>query len=320
MVEKRFYWLKLDEGFFRQKEIKKLRKLAGGDTFTIIYLKLLLRSLENNGVLYYEGIEPTFAEELALDIDEDEENVNVTLNYLQSRGILIEKSKDEVLLITCAEMTGSESDSARRMRNKRIRDEAIEKKAIECSERHNVTDDRNKVTDERHNVQSCDSNVRKCYTEKEKELEKELDIETEKKREKEVDTENKKHIVGKPDCPRPDYTEIIDYLNRKAGTAYKATTKKTQSCINARLAEGFTVDDFKIVIDKKVIEWTGTEWEKFLRPETLFGTKFESYLNATVRNTTRQGRKETYSQSGQPGRLDWIDNIDWSDIDDNQGI
>ena len=72
---------------------------------------------------------------------------------------------------------------------------------------------------------------------------------------------------------------IVEYLNEQAGTRYKPTTKKTQTLIKARLREGFTVDDFKTVINNKVKEWKGSEWEKFLRPETLFGTKFESYLN-----------------------------------------
>ena len=83
------------------------------------------------------------------------------------------------------------------------------------------------------------------------------------------------------------YKYIVDYLNQKAGTSYKASTKKTKSCIHARLEEGFTQDDFITVIDKKCSEWLGTEWEKFLRPETLFGTKFESYLNANVRPKTK---------------------------------
>ena len=75
------------------------------------------------------------------------------------------------------------------------------------------------------------------------------------------------------------YSRVIEYLNSKAGTFYKSTTKSTQSHINARLTEGFSEDDFIKVIDKKVKEWKGTKWEKFLRPETLFSTKFESYLN-----------------------------------------
>ena len=75
------------------------------------------------------------------------------------------------------------------------------------------------------------------------------------------------------------YAEIVDYLNHKAGTSYRSTSKDTQKHIRARLKEKFTVEDFYRVIDKKTKEWKGTEMEKFLRPGTLFGTKFESYLN-----------------------------------------
>lgn len=83
------------------------------------------------------------------------------------------------------------------------------------------------------------------------------------------------------------YKYIIDRLNEKAGTNYRATGKATQSHINARLAEGFTVEDFFTVINKKCAEWKGTDFEKYLRPETLFGTKFESYLNTptSIRKT-----------------------------------
>lgn len=87
------------------------------------------------------------------------------------------------------------------------------------------------------------------------------------------------------------YKSIISYLNEKAGTNYKPTTAKTKTAIKARLAEGFTVDDFKTVIDKKCAEWIGdVKMEKYLRPETLFGTKFEGYLNAKVsKQQTRIG-------------------------------
>ena len=87
------------------------------------------------------------------------------------------------------------------------------------------------------------------------------------------------------------YKSIISYLNEKAGTNYKPTTAKTKTAIKARIAEGFTVDDFKTVIDKKCSEWIGDDkMEKYLRPETLFGTKFEGYLNAKVsKQQTRVG-------------------------------
>lgn len=85
---KRYYWLKLQNDFFSSKRIKKLRKLAGGDTYTIIYLKMQLLALKKDGQLEYTGLEDTFAEEIALDIDESPEDVQVTINYLLSCGLM----------------------------------------------------------------------------------------------------------------------------------------------------------------------------------------------------------------------------------------
>ena len=83
------------------------------------------------------------------------------------------------------------------------------------------------------------------------------------------------------------YREITSYLNEKAKTNYKPTTRKTIDLIKARINEGFSVDDFKIVIDKKCNDWLDDkEMSKYLRPETLFGTKFESYLNQPAKKMT----------------------------------
>ena len=81
------------------------------------------------------------------------------------------------------------------------------------------------------------------------------------------------------------YSLVIDYLNKKASTNYRASTKNTQSFINARVKEGYAVEDFKKVIDSKSREWLGTDFEKYLRPATLFGTKFENYLNEANKKT-----------------------------------
>lgn len=97
------------------------------------------------------------------------------------------------------------------------------------------------------------------------------------------------------------YVEIVDYLNEKTGTHYRAGSKTTRAHINARLGEGFTVDDFKKVIDRKCSEWLGNpKMAQYLRPETLFGTKFEGYLNSAsnASGMRRQGdeanrRKDT---------------------------
>lgn len=76
-----------------------------------------------------------------------------------------------------------------------------------------------------------------------------------------------------------DVKTVIDYLNQKNGTSYRASSKKNKSLINARFSEGYSVDDFKKVIDIKSNDWIGTDMAKFFRPETLFGNKFDGYLN-----------------------------------------
>lgn len=116
MAEKRYYWLKLKENYFDSPKIKKLRKIAGGDTYTIIYLKLQLLSIKNNGIIEYEKIEPTFQEELALKLDEDVENISVTLSYLQSQGLVDVNENSDFFLIEASNNIGSESESAERVR------------------------------------------------------------------------------------------------------------------------------------------------------------------------------------------------------------
>ena len=90
MVKKTRDSILLREGFFESKKIAKLRRTAGGNTYVIIYLKMLLASLENGGKLYFEGVEKDFASEIALDLDENVENVKTTINYLKQNGLLEE--------------------------------------------------------------------------------------------------------------------------------------------------------------------------------------------------------------------------------------
>lgn len=109
-----------------------------------------------------------------------------------------------------------------------------------------------------------------------------------------VESNNIKSVSAETDHTKTEtYKTIISYLNEKAGTSYKASSKKTQSCINARMEEGFTVEDFKTVIDKKCADWLTTDFEQYLRPSTLFGTKFESYLNAPT-------KQKQYQQDDEP--------------------
>lgn len=94
----------------------------------------------------------------------------------------------------------------------------------------------------------------------------------------------------------PDPTEeIVEHLNQRAGTHYKASTATTRKLIKARLKEGFTVDEFKLVIDKKCADWLNNrDMAQYLRPETLFGPKFESYLNAKATPQNNRNNSSNY--------------------------
>lgn len=120
---KKYYWLKLKDSFFRDKEIKKLRKIAGGDTYTIIYLKLQLLSLKKEGKLKFDNLEDTFSDEMALELDESTENVKVTLMYLQKCGLIEEVAKNEFMLPQAIKSIGTETQGAERMRRCRERKE-----------------------------------------------------------------------------------------------------------------------------------------------------------------------------------------------------
>lgn len=154
---KRYFWLKLHKDFFQRKEIKRLRKIAGGDTYTIIYLKMLLRSIMSDGKLYFDGLEENFAAEVALDLDESEENVQITITYLLNSGLLEMRSDDEYYLPDTKNSTGCETAVAARVRRHREK-----QKALQCN-----TD----VTQVKH---LCNGEI-----EKEKEIDKEIDIEIE---------------------------------------------------------------------------------------------------------------------------------------------
>lgn len=104
-------------------------------------------------------------------------------------------------------------------------------------------------------------------------------LENYKEREPSLDNHIDNNTVGEPDRAIP-YQSIIDYLNSKTKKTFKVATKLTRDCITDRWNEGFRIDDFKKVIDKKVNSWLNDPVRNvYLRPETLFGPKFESYLN-----------------------------------------
>ena len=132
-MAKKYFWLKLKTDFFTSRAMKKLRRIAGGDTYTIIYLKLQLLSLKDEGLLYYEGVEPTFYEEMALALDEDEENVRATLIFLENMGLIEKKNDHEYILTEVPYLIGSETDKAELMRKKRAKEKETPKLEIKTN-------------------------------------------------------------------------------------------------------------------------------------------------------------------------------------------
>ena len=156
---KKYYWLKLKTDFFTDKPIKKLRKIAGGDTYTIIYLKLLLASLKDDGNMIFEGIEDSFAEEIALDIDEDPENVKVTLTFLVKHGLIEQVSEEEIKFNQVQTLIGNECESAERVRKLR---ERKQQQALQCNDQ---------ALQCNGNVTRCNGKVTKCNTDIDIEIE-----------------------------------------------------------------------------------------------------------------------------------------------------
>ena len=178
-MSKKYFWLKLKADFFTSRAMKKLRKIAGGDTYTIIYLKLQLLSLKDEGLLYYEGVEPTFYEEMALALDEDVENVRATLVFLESMGLLTEKNEHEYMLTEVPYLIGGEGESTERVR--RYRD----KKALQCNA----------------SVTASNALETNCNTEIDIEKEIDKDIEIEKRENR----ENRKRFIP------PTLEEVTNY-------------------------------------------------------------------------------------------------------------
>ena len=168
-MAKKYYWLKLKADWFSDKRIKKLRSIAGGDTHTIIYLKMMLLSLKDEGKLYFEGVEENFASEIALALDEDAENVKLTLAFLQRHGLIEICDDDEYRLTEVPSIIGSETASTIRSRECRERKKqlALGQKALQCNT----------------NKTGCNNLKQVCSVEKEIERDKETEKEGEGEKE-----------------------------------------------------------------------------------------------------------------------------------------
>lgn len=164
MADKRYYWFKMEQSFFEQKEIKYLRRLPGGDTYTIIYLKLILKSLENDGKIYYENIGDDYSQEWALEIEEDEKAVSFLVAFLINKGLMIDCGFDEFEITKTKSLVGSETASAERKRRQRER----ERELLQF----------NDVTDSQKNVTLSQVGHIESEIEIEKEIDKEVEAST----------------------------------------------------------------------------------------------------------------------------------------------
>ncbi|HEO7922169.1 TPA: conserved phage C-terminal domain-containing protein [Streptococcus agalactiae] len=269
-TNRRFYWLQLAQSFFKSKEMKLLRKMPGGDTYTIIYLKLMLISLEDDGNLFYDGLANDLAEELSLLIDEDTEAIRMTLMFLEKKGLMTKSSSNVYFLEQVPEMVGSETASARRVRKHRDNQKALQSN--------------NGVTNSNGEIEI--------------DIKKEKDIKKDKEKDIEYTAEQSSAGYVFPDWLDEKYVEQVKkgnpknyeiripiaYLNQVTGSNYKFVDANT-NLVKARFNDKYTLDDFKKVIDTKFTDWgNDPQWSKYLRPSTLFNaTKFESYLNSQTK-------------------------------------
>ena len=173
-MAKQYYWLKLPDSFFRDKAIKKLRRIAGGDTYTVIYLKMLLVAMKQDGKLYFDGVEDDFFSELSLDLDEDEDNIKVTCQYLLAQGLMSTVDGMEYELPACKTMIGKENSNTKNVRAYRERQR---QKLLQC--KPDVRERKNDVTNGK--------------TEIEKEIEKEIDSSSPEKKEKSATQDEEEH-------------------------------------------------------------------------------------------------------------------------------
>lgn len=174
-MARRLFWLKMPGDFFSRKEIKLLRKMPGGDTLVLVYERLLLLSLKTGGVLTFEGYGNDPAEEWALELDEDLVSVQAVLAYMQGHDLIRETDAGQYQLRDTLEMTGSESESAERMRRYRERRAELP----EASQSHTKPLPCNH-TGAQSDGETSQSDVEK-ETEKDTEPEKEAETESKKK-------------------------------------------------------------------------------------------------------------------------------------------
>lgn len=262
----KYYYLKLKDDFFEQEEIVILESMKDGYLYSNILMKMYLKSLRYDGRLMYRGIIPYTPEVLATITKHNVGTVEKAIDIFQKLGLIEILDNGAMYMLDVQNFVGRSSTEADRKRQYRakIEMERLGQMSGQVSNREIPWDSK----DEGY----FGTNVQERIENREKRIE---------NREKKYNVvSNETTSVPPKEKHSSSISGIIEYLNQKSGKSFMATTKATQSLINARLKEGFTIDDFKKVIDIKVKKWnTDPKMQDYIRPSTLFGTKFESYLN-----------------------------------------
>ncbi|MDN5389846.1 MULTISPECIES: phage replisome organizer N-terminal domain-containing protein [Bacillus] len=268
-------WIKLSTQMFEDEKIKLIEQMPEADTILIIWVKLLAQAGKTNasGYIFLSKNIPYTDEMLATIFNRPLPIVRMALQTFQRFG-MIEIDEHNFINISNWEKHQNIEGMEKIREQNRIRKQRQRAKQKVLSAPSNES-----------HVTSRDSHAT--------EIDKELD--------KDIDKENN-ILSGKPDDVSSEkdeipYKLIIDLLNKVAGTKYRHTTAKTRSLIKARWNEGNRFDDFKHVILVKWEEWRGSDMDKYLRPETLFGTKFENYRNQKPKGGSRidPGTEDQYS-------------------------
>lgn len=172
-TNKRFFWFKMSDDFFKNRNIVRLRKLAGGDTYVLIYIKMILKTIDNNGIYKIDEWED-LSEAMSIDLDEDIENVKVTLSFLKKCNLIEELDELTIKFVQVKGLTGSETASTIRSRKSRENKKALQCNTTATPLQHIATESKSKSI------------------EKDIELELELDKEVDRELDKEVDREQEK--------------------------------------------------------------------------------------------------------------------------------
>lgn len=272
-----YFWLKVDKKFFDNLFIKRLKNMPGGYTMTVIYIRLMLESLEDDCILYYEGYFDNLVQELALKLDVSEDDINMTVAYFTKCGLIQIDDDGHATLSQAKALVESETNWAKYKREQRKNSQDLPK-LDNVQNKKTISNSRPTEIEKENRVNSKSNNL---YLDN--------------------------ILSGNPDYNFPTWLEEtaikdlektkhkelwipIAYLNQVANKRYKFVDK-TKRLLLARFKEGYTLEDFKQVIDIKTAEWKDSpEFSKYLRPETLFGSKFDGYLNQ--KHKTIKGKSE----------------------------